>query len=216
MVEEKEMEQVAEHDPSMAETGTGQAKTENPSAEERVLTQSQVNALMGKIRKEAKISLLKELGFDDVDALRDALSKLREQEEAQKTEAQKLAEKLSQLQSENARLAQERVQTLLRMEVTNCAARLGFIDPGDAYQMIDLAELQVADDGSVKGVEAALQQLAKSKPYLLKAQPQMGPTNMPRSSGVDEADTDRRARLFGGVNSVLGKAGGGVFWPKKD
>ena len=67
--------------------------------------------------------------------------------------------------------------TLLKTAITTIAGKplfsekkLSFIDPEDVYIMCKsrIEKLEISDDGTVEGATEILQELAKSKPYLLK------------------------------------------------
>lgn len=72
---------------------------------EEMIPQSQVGGLIAKTKKEAIEDLLKDLGVEDVKSAKEGITRLKELQDAQKTEAEKLAE-------ENARLSKERDEAL--------------------------------------------------------------------------------------------------------
>jgi len=204
-----------------AATGTDPVTTEQPTAD-KTLTQAQVNELLGRTRSEARVRLLKELGvekFEDaktaLEAAKAAEEERRKAEEAQKSELQKAMDRVAALQQQSAEVEQKYANTVLRANIEREAARLGFNDPGDAYSIIDMAKLTIAEDGAVSGVAEALKELSDSKPYLLRKEtPRIPPTNPGKGAAQKETDAERRARLRGIGNMPFGKHGGGVFWPK--
>lgn len=105
--------------------------------------------------------------YEDYDALKDKAAKYDKAEEAQKTELEKAQEKAQALE----RAAQEQQSTyqqkLIRMEVRMQAATMGFKNPDDAYLLADLDGVSLDDEGNILGAKAALDALAKAKPYLL-------------------------------------------------
>lgn len=80
--------------------------TEEPSVEggesqnQGGIVQSQTDVNIDQVKSQAQIEMLKNLGFDDVDSLKDALTKFKEYEDKNKTESQKLAEKVQSLQKQ--------------------------------------------------------------------------------------------------------------------
>ena len=78
---------------------------------------------------------------------------------------------------------------ILRAEVTAVAGGK-LADPSDAPRYLDLSEFEVADDGSVdrKGIDAAIAQLLKEKPYLAAkpARPTGDAGGGPQGSGDGE------------------------------
>lgn len=67
-----------------------------------------------------------------------------------------------------------------RTRVGDAAARLDFVDPGDAHRFLDADDME--DDRSV---EAALKRLAKDKPYLIKTVPKRTGREVGDRNGAD-------------------------------
>lgn len=196
---------------------------------ERTFTQAEVDKI---IRSEAKGEAKKLVAqqYADYEELKAKASKWQEAEDAKKSELDKLTERLTKLEEarktlegENARLAQEKQAALIRAEVVAKATTLNFNDPSDAYRMLDLATIKVAEDGKFEGIDEQLKALAEAKPYLLRAQqeqsptptPKLGATNPPRGGAGQETDAQRRARLFGLGSTPFGTAqGGGMIHPE--
>jgi len=218
MAEQKQMTaSKADVVPSVTDTatGTGLVKTESRKEPSKAFSQEEVDRIIKERLQRERQSAEKK--YADYDDLKKAATKLKKIEDANKSEADKKAELMkaledqyAELQRQNARLAQEQVETLIKVAVITEATKRKFIDPGDSYRMIDLSTLTV-EEGDVKGVEEALEALAKEKPYLLQAQSKMAPTNPGRGQETGETDAERRARLFGRGESPFGKHGGGVF-----
>ncbi len=83
----------------------GQAAEGNTGGEERRFTQEEVNKLVGGAKSDGMKRVLKELGIDSVDNAKDALKKLRDLEEAQKSELEK-----AQGETETERKAREEAE----------------------------------------------------------------------------------------------------------
>ena len=219
-------------------TGTDQDTTGNAAMGEKAFTQEDVNKIVTDRLARQSAKLLKDHAdqnakdYADYDALKAAAAKLKVLEDADKTDLQKLtdrlgiletervaetkqfSEQLATLQEQNIALEQQRTDLLLRTTVVAEATRQGFYDPDDAYGLLDLSRL-VVKDGKVDGIKEVLQELAKAKPYLLQEKPRLGPTYPGRSTrAVGETDAERRTRLYGAGSSPIGSAGGGVFRPK--
>nr|MDH3162300.1 hypothetical protein [Bacillus licheniformis] len=62
--------------------------------QEKLLPQSDVNNLIAKETKKAQEKLLKQLGIEDFKSAKEGLSKFKEWQESQKTEAEKMADSL--------------------------------------------------------------------------------------------------------------------------
>lgn len=86
-------------------------------------------------------------------------------------------------------LANERAaarQRVVKSEIRSVAAELRFADPGDAYRFLDLAAVEVNDDGEPVNVRTLLDALAKEKPYLVKSEQGDRP-GLPRTPNGDGA-----------------------------
>lgn len=199
-------------------TGTAPDKTESTAASETRFTQADLNkAVQERLERERR-------KFADYDELKAKATKWQEIEDANKSEQDKLADKLkafeqqlADAQSQNARLAEEKAQTLLRAEIVAKAAKAGFTDPDDAYRILDRAKVKTTDDG-FEGIDEALKELGEAKPYLLRtttenAVPRLGATNPGHGTARGESDAEKRNRLFGPGQSPFGKHGGGVVMP---
>lgn len=126
--------------------------------------------------------------------LREALKKLealekekraRDEEEMSELEkAQARVKELEQAEADAKSLAEAQAlevnEKLIRAEVRVVAGTMGFVSPGDAYHLANLAEVSVDDEGEVKGVEQALKALAKDKAYLLDEKKEGGVGTPPR------------------------------------
>lgn len=203
----EEVKQDVQGQSDQAGTGHDPAQTDNPTS--RTFTQADIDRIV-KERLERQRQQ-----FADYDDLRQKAAKLDELEDAQKSELEKLQERLAQEQKAREQLAAQHKEALVRMTVERLAAAQGFLDPSDAYRMLDVQSLSVNDAGEVEGAAEALKQLAEQKPYLLRPQGQIGATNPARGGGqTGETDAERRARLLGGggANPFVGE-GGGVILP---
>jgi hypothetical protein len=216
-------EQSTNEGTTTAATGTVPASNGEPQGGEKQLPQSQVNALIGQTRKEARESLLKEFGVERPDDLKALLERAKTIEDVNKTEAQKTADRLAALEKEkaglaeqNARLQREHTEALIRSAVVSEAAALGFHDPMDAFRLMDLSKLKLTEAGTVEGAKDALAEMGKAKPWMVQATPRINATR-PEAGGVtgSEKDADRRKRLFGtGGDLNFGSSEGVVYHPK--
>lgn len=75
--------------------GTNQ---ETQQAEVKTFTQDDVSGIVAKEAKKAQEKLLKQLGVEDFNSAKEGLAKLKEYQDAQKTESEKQAEKLKRLE----------------------------------------------------------------------------------------------------------------------
>jgi chromosome segregation ATPase len=110
-----------------------------------------------------------------------------ERKQAAMTETQKLAEQAKALEERATKAEQERDaaatranETLLKTAVMLAAGN--FNDPKDAWTFIDKAKIKLTEAGEVEGVEKAIEELAKQKPYLLKSGQTQPPQQRPNGT----------------------------------
>jgi len=207
-----------------AETHTTQAAPTTPA-----VTVEELQAQIAKMEKA-----LKEANREEA-AKRKRLTELekaeQERQQASLSEMDKLKAQIAERDKlvTEAKAAQERAlaeATTMRVKsaIIAQASALGFANPDDAYMLIDMSAVTVADN-DVKGITEGLQALAKSKPYLLKGRqqpaPQVGPTNPGANAGQGITDEQLRIMIFGAPNrqgftrADAEKHGGGVVWNTK-
>lgn len=96
-----------------------------------------------------------------------AKARLKEIEDKDKSETEKLAAKATEA-SEKLTAAEQRAQSLaIRLAVERAARKLEFIDEDDAFRLIDHRAVEMDDNGDPTNVEALLKDLAKAKPHLV-------------------------------------------------
>lgn len=162
---------------------------QQPSKTEPALTQKEVDAIMGRTRKEAseaaRKALLKELGIENVDdpkAVETAKTKLtaaQQAEEAQKSELQKLQEAnakvLADLEAEKQlRLAAEskRIADKVDGRIESLATKSGALDATDVSRWLrenqkDAVGALVGDNEQIDDKKAAelIETARKAKPH---------------------------------------------------
>jgi hypothetical protein len=179
-----------------AATGTASGATVVFTPEQQKI----IDAMAGNIRKESTAkgeaagveALLKSMGFANPEELTVAMAEFKKVTDAQKSEQQKaleqnavLEKKLSEAterEKASKALADER---LLRSAVMVEAGKLGFTDPEDAWTFVDKSKLSI-DGEKVKGVDAAVAEVLKSKAYL-KAGTSKPPPNI-NAGGEHQTD----------------------------
>lgn len=133
-------------------------------------------------------------------------AKLSEMEKLQKQVAEANAAKDAAIKSANAKL--------IKAEILQKASK--FIDADAAYALVDTSKITVKEDGSVDGVDAALAELEKAKPNLLKsANGRVLDATNPGGDATNETAQQRHNRIFGEkvdpfAESFAIKHGGGV------
>src|SRR5690606_31897935 len=132
--------------------------------------------------KEAQEKLLKQLGIEDFESAKEGLQKFREWQEAQKTEAEKQAERLKKLEESNQTLANEN-ETLK----AQLAALEAGVNPDSVADVVVLAKNMMSDDLNMKG---AIQKVLEKYPHFkASAKEEQKPTfttgEHKKSAGVD-------------------------------
>lgn len=162
--------------------------------------------------------------YEDYGELQEAAARLQEIDDANKSETEKVLERVqelerqaAELQSQNARLVEEQSETQLQLRITAKASEMDFADPLDAYRLLNVSSLTIGDDGEIEGLADQLTALSEAKPYLLRQAPQrtgVSPTNPARGQAPGETVEDKRRRLFGGGDTPFGRGtGGGLILP---
>lgn len=172
---------------------------QSADAQGRTFSQEDVDRIVAERARHAKSSalsdLLKDLGFEKPDDLKEAVAKQREVEAASKTELERAKEQLAALQQDRERWEQEKRTQGLAMAVHQAATKLGIVDPEVALALIQ-GGIEYDEKGQPQDVEQALAQLLESKPYLkANAQyPPPGATNPGRKVQLTREAIQRMSR----------------------
>jgi len=145
----------------------------------------------------------------------------QEREEAELSEMEKLQKQLADQKAEIERVQNEARQVRIKSAVVAKAAQMNFVDPEDAYALMDKSEIEI-DGNEIAGVDEALDKLKESKPYMIKQAQKKTAAALATNpgdniTGQGETDEQRRARLYGrGADAgfhpeTAREHGGGVF-----
>ena len=151
-------------------------------------------------------------------------TELRKVQEAQEAKAQAEMSELEKLQAAVAKLEKRAedaeanakrmvVKTTATLAATKAGVRPDALDIVTA--LLDLDTLEVEEDGSVAGLEEAIQAIVKERPFLTAqdTKGRISPTN-PAEGGVGETYEQKRQRIFyPSNNAMFGGRGGGVIMP---
>ena len=89
--------------------------------------------------------------------------------EAELSDLQKANTRIAELERERDDLLTVAQERILHVATVDIAARLGFRSPELAFKLIDRADVEFAEDGHAKNVEALLKAVLVKEPYLAKA-----------------------------------------------
>lgn len=173
----------------------------------KTFTQEQIDAIIAaRLADERK-------KFADYDELKQKAQAL---EDAQKTEAQKAADRLKELEATNQRLASERQELATRTAIIAAASGIG-LDADAAVKLVDAKALQFDDNGNATNAADLVKAVAERYPGLVRK----GAPNVPvvnpsgQQQPVGRTDADRRREYFGGGASAFWQ-GGGVRLPETE
>ena len=192
---------MAEEQAQVAEQTAGQAPATDDGQQEEQLDAASLMAELKRVRREAA-----KYRTD----LRQLQAQAEEAQRAQLPEVDRLKADLAAAQRQIAEREAQVAEGRLRSAVLAAAARQGFVDPEDAFRMLDREELALGENGSVDGIEEALGSLRKAKPYLVRsaASPPLQPTNPAGQRSLTKADVagmtaDEINRRWDEVEKVL-------------
>jgi hypothetical protein len=152
-------------DPQPATTDTAPDNSGN-AGDKSYRTQEEFDAaIKSRLARESK--KIREELLAELTAEADS-KQLVEKEQWRELAEKRDAEKRDLKAQLDAREAQERAR-VLRYEVRDAARDAGFIDPDDAYHLIDTASIEFDDSGVPQGVAKLVKALAEKKPHLLTA-----------------------------------------------
>lgn len=111
---------------------------------EKMVAQSDVNNIVAKERKQAVEKALKDLGIDDFDNAKDGIQKMKQWQESQKTEQEKLQDDLKKYRKESEEIS---IQNQ-RLNATISALKNG-VDGDSVDDVITLASVMTSEDVSI-------------------------------------------------------------------
>lgn len=158
--------------------GGGNSGEDRNEGGESAVTMSQddftrkIVAAKEQAKRSAFGELLEELGVEDVGTLKTLARAQQERQEAEKSELEKAQTEQVKLEEKLKREREQNRNLLIRSAVQSAVADEGlrFHSMDDVFKHVDLSGVEVDDDGKVTGAVEAVKALAKSKPYLIKAE----------------------------------------------
>src|SRR5699024_2873497 len=113
---------------------------------------------------EAKLKRLKELEEAEEERKKAAMSE-QERLQAEKEEAEKAAQEAAEKAEKALEQANERI---INTEIRAIARELNANDVDVVLQLLDKSDIEISDDGDIKGVKEAVEGLKESKAFLFK------------------------------------------------
>lgn len=137
--------------------GGGTDPVDPPADPDKSFTQDDVNNIAAREAKKAQEKLFKELGIEDFENAKEGMAKFQEWQDAQKTDAEKQAEKLGQLEKSHADTQAE--NATLKAQIS--AVKVG-VNADSVEDVVALAERQVTEDVTI---EDAIKQVIEKYPH---------------------------------------------------
>ncbi|MGI8349618.1 hypothetical protein NiCM35_07545 [Niallia circulans] len=148
--------------PPAEPTPPTEPKTADPEPPSKTFTQEDVNNLVAKEAKKAQEKLLKQLGVEDFNNAKEGLTKFKEWQESQKTEAEKQAERLKELEANYSNTSNE--NAILKAQIS--AMKAGVLAES-VEDVVTLAKTMVSDD---LDMDAAIAKVVEKYPHFAQKQ----------------------------------------------
>jgi ATP-dependent Clp protease ATP-binding subunit ClpA len=122
--------------------------------------------------------------------------------EAEMSEVEKAVKRANDLQAQLDAERQARRDGALRSAVTVAAIGAGFHNPDDAWAFLPAGAVSLDEGEKAQGVEDALKELVKARPYLIKGQatpttPSGTPDGAAKGAGKPQVDRAAAAAKYG-------------------
>lgn len=144
---------------NVAQGASQQASPEKPAppAAQGAVTEDETSGIERKLSAEAAAYRRK---------VRELEAKLKQYEEAQLSEQEKLQRRLAELERQQAEWERQRQETVLRYETMLAAQRMGIVDPDAAWRLIDMNAIEFDEDGNPSNLDAVLRALVQERKWL--------------------------------------------------
>lgn len=160
------MEQQDQGQAAPQEQAANEGQQQSERQAEKSFSQADVNKIMGDVRNDASGTILKSLGYEDLDSLKSDVGSLQQQREAAKSDLEKERESNSTLKTENdqlyARIAEREMHDSLRDGFIEAGANPGRV--AALSRIANLDNLDIDDDGNVTGVEEEVKKAQEVAP----------------------------------------------------
>jgi len=136
---------------------------------------------------------LKEVNAESA-SRRKELEALKADEDKQLSEVQKLQADIEKMKARDEQREKENKALKIRSAVMAKVSEAGFAHPDDAFALLDLSEVEIADDGQVKGYEKSLDALVESGRLPMADQGKGAGLGTPKGKGKPTGD-DHKEQL---------------------
>lgn len=157
-------QQAATNNATQTTTAAAGATTQQTAADNNTATKStQSNIDVDKVKSEAVSALLKELGYEDVEALKTVTTKAKAEEDAKKSDLEKKDDALTAM---TRQLATEREARIVA-EAKNAAIKLG-AKPELVDDLVIVAKAKVTKDKDINAVITEIKDSTVGDVYFVK------------------------------------------------
>jgi len=157
-------------DQQQQQTGTGD---QTPPGDSKTFTQDDVNNLIARETKKQQEKMLKDLGIEDFKGAKEGLTKLKEFQDAQKTEAERQAEALKEFESTNDSLSEENATLKAQISATRAGVKADSLS-----DVVTLAKTMLSDEVDM---DAAIKAVVEKYPHFAQAaEPSPDPNAPPK------------------------------------
>lgn len=94
-------------------------------------------------------------------------AELKKRDDEKLSETDKLRKQLADAEAKSEQAEKKAAETQTRSAVEREAAKLRFVDPADAWDLLEATRIEYGQDGKPTNARALLEELAKKKPYLV-------------------------------------------------
>lgn len=181
-------------DPGVTEPNQTPPVTD-PSPEPPVtFTQEQLE----EAKQQQEAALLKKLGLENLDQLKQTVKGWNEYQESQKTEQEKTNEKLTAFETQ----LKEKDESLFNLQAENAAIKSGITEEKNLNAVITLAKTKVSDDIDItKAIEMVVEEFPHFKGVVEQTPPDNGKPKPTFSNGQHQqqsmTESEKWAAAFG-------------------
>lgn len=170
-----------------------QDQQQQQQQEMKTFTQEDVNNIVAREAKKAQEKLLKQLGIEDFNSAKEGLQKFKEWQESQKTEAQKQAERLQQLEQQFTAVQQEKEALAAQLAAVKAGVHADYVE-----DVIVLAQRLVNEDTTI---DDAIAKVIEKYPHFKEAQQQQDEPPRPTFT----VGTHQKSSADDFIKALLGK-----------
>lgn len=173
----------------------GDQNQQNQNNSGATFSQDDLNRVGAKEKANGRKSMLKELGFDDEKSAKDAMTKFKEWQASQKSEAEKIQDKINAADSAKSAAEQRAQAAESKLEIIKAGGNAQFVD-----DIMALISIRVNDSTDFK---TALEAVKKEHPSFFSAGSNSGDSG---TGGSLNRQNNNRSNQTQGIGERLAKS----------